>query len=48
MRGYAAIVGVFWQKRGFLPGRDNLGLSETRTAAIVLGSILCCRLLGQR
>lgn len=27
MREYAAIVGVFWQKRRFLPGRLALGLS---------------------
>lgn len=26
MRGYAAIVGVFWQKRRFLPDRATLGL----------------------
>jgi hypothetical protein len=35
MRGYAAIVGVFWQKRGFLPGQTRGGFkrlsSESRS-----------------
>ena len=27
MRGYAAIIGVFRQKRGFLPDRDTIGFN---------------------
>jgi hypothetical protein len=32
MRGYAAIVGVFWQKCGFLPDPFPLGLSPSFSA----------------
>jgi hypothetical protein len=37
MRGYAAIVGVFWQKRGFLPDRAPVGLSTQQAIQSSVG-----------